>query len=100
MKKRLETTLEWTPVAVAITAALFWGLWTLLLWSRWHPHMPWRDLYVILDCNINVREVSRNIQTEVARAISEMVGMEVGQVNVHIEDIHFSAECTPEADTE
>ncbi len=58
------------------------------------------DLYVVLDCNINVREVSRNIQTEVARAISEMVGMEVGQVNVHIEDIQFNAECTPEADTE
>jgi hypothetical protein len=49
MNKRLETTLEWTPVALAVAAALFWSLWTLLLWSRWHPHMPWRDLFVILD---------------------------------------------------
>ena len=36
------------------------------------------DLHVILDRNVNVRDVSRNIQNEVSRAISEMVGMEVG----------------------
>ena len=57
------------------------------------------DLYVILDNGINVREVSRNIQQNVARAISEMVGMEVGRVNVHIEDIAFPvAETNVEAD--
>lgn len=48
------------------------------------------DLYVILQANVNVRDVSRNIQQEVARAISEMVGMQIGQVNVHIEDIDFT----------
>ena len=47
------------------------------------------DLYVIVENNINVREVSRNIQNDVSRAISKMVGMEVGRVNVHIEDIYF-----------
>jgi uncharacterized alkaline shock family protein YloU len=47
------------------------------------------DLFVILHSNVNVRDVSRSIQTEVARAISEMVGMQVGQVNVHIEDIDY-----------
>ena len=47
------------------------------------------DLYVILNKSVNVREVSRNIQQDIARAISEMVGMEVGRVNVHIEDIAF-----------
>jgi uncharacterized alkaline shock family protein YloU len=50
------------------------------------------DLYVILSHDVNVREVSRNIQNEVSRAISEMVGMEVGLVNVHIEDIIFPPE--------
>jgi uncharacterized alkaline shock family protein YloU len=54
------------------------------------------DLYVILDHDVNVREVSRNIQYEVSRAISEMVGMEVGRVNVHIEDIYYP----PEVETE
>jgi uncharacterized alkaline shock family protein YloU len=48
------------------------------------------DVYVILQCDVNVREVCRNIQSQVARAISEMVGMEVGKVNVHVEDIDFT----------
>jgi len=50
------------------------------------------DLYVILKSDVNVREVSRNIQAHVTRAISEMVGMEVGRVNVHVEDIDFRKE--------
>ncbi len=53
------------------------------------------DLYVILKRDINVREVSRVIQNQVARAISEMVGMEVGKVNVHVEDIDYSPEPKP-----
>ena len=55
------------------------------------------DLFVILDHSVNVREVSRNIQREVARAISEMVGMEVGRVNIHIEDIEYPLEPKAEA---
>jgi uncharacterized alkaline shock family protein YloU len=54
------------------------------------------DLHVILDHNVNVRDVSRNIQNEVSRTISEMVGMEVGRVNVHIEDIRYPPEILPE----
>lgn len=58
------------------------------------------DLYVVLKHDVNVREVSRNIQTDVARAVSEMVGMDVGRVNVHIEDIQYPIETLPEADLE
>jgi uncharacterized alkaline shock family protein YloU len=47
------------------------------------------DLYTILKSDVNVRDVSCHIQHEVARAISEMVGMSVGRVNVHIEDIDY-----------
>ncbi|HNT23351.1 MAG TPA: Asp23/Gls24 family envelope stress response protein [Anaerolineales bacterium] len=50
------------------------------------------DLYVVLKNDFNVREVSQNIQRDVARAISEMVGMQVGRVNVHIEDIDYPLE--------
>lgn len=50
------------------------------------------DLYLVLANNVNVREVSRNVQAQVARAISEMVGMEVGHVNIHIEDIEYKAD--------
>jgi len=51
------------------------------------------DLYVIMKCDVNVREVGRNIQAQVTRAISEMVGMEVGKVNVHVEDIDYTSGC-------
>lgn len=47
------------------------------------------DLHLILKQDVNIREVSRNIQQNVARAIQEMVGMEVGEVNIHIEDIDY-----------
>jgi uncharacterized alkaline shock family protein YloU len=47
------------------------------------------DIYVILKNDINVRDASHNIQRDVARAISEMVGMQVGRINIHIEDIDY-----------
>jgi uncharacterized alkaline shock family protein YloU len=47
------------------------------------------DIFVILNAGHNIRQVSRDIQREVARSIIKMVGMEVGTINVHIEDIDF-----------
>jgi uncharacterized alkaline shock family protein YloU len=47
------------------------------------------DLYVVLKQDVNIREVSRNIQKQVARAIQEMVGMDIGHVNIHIENIDY-----------
>jgi len=49
------------------------------------------DVYVVLISDMNVRKISREIQERVSRAISEMVGMDVGGVNIHIMDIDFSA---------
>lgn len=49
-------------------------------------------LRVVLEENVNLRQVGRTIQQEVARAITEMVGMEVGKIDIHIEDINFSME--------
>jgi uncharacterized alkaline shock family protein YloU len=54
--------------------------------------MVYVDIYVVLQNDVNVREVSHLIQHDVARAISEMVGMQVGRINVHIEDIDYSTE--------
>jgi uncharacterized alkaline shock family protein YloU len=48
------------------------------------------DIYVVLMSDVNVRDISREIQARVSRAISEMVGMQVGGVNVHIMDIDFN----------
>lgn len=50
------------------------------------------DLFLILKDGVNIREVSRNVQANVARSVHEMVGMDVGEVNVHIEDIDFEGD--------
>jgi uncharacterized alkaline shock family protein YloU len=50
------------------------------------------DIFVVLKSEVNVRDVSHKIQHEVSRAISEMVGMSVGRVNIHIEDIDYPPE--------
>jgi uncharacterized alkaline shock family protein YloU len=47
------------------------------------------ELHLILEQDTNVRDVSRKVQAEVARAIEDMVGMQVECIDVHIEDIHF-----------
>ena len=47
------------------------------------------DLYFLVKQDVNIREVSRNVQKQVSRAIQEMVGMDVGHVNIHIEDIDY-----------
>jgi len=51
--------------------------------------LVYTDLYVNLEPDVNIREVGRNIQIAVARAITEMIGMQVGVVNVHVEDIDY-----------
>jgi uncharacterized alkaline shock family protein YloU len=47
------------------------------------------DLYFVVKQDVNIREVSRNVQKQAARAIQEMVGMEIGHVNIHIENIDY-----------
>ena len=47
------------------------------------------DLYLVLKDKVNLREISIQVQDEVSEAISKMVGMEVGSINVHIEDIDY-----------
>jgi uncharacterized alkaline shock family protein YloU len=57
-------------------------------------NVVYADLYLIMQRDVDVREVSHNVQAQVSRAISEMVGMEVGRVNVHVEDIEYCQEVT------
>jgi uncharacterized alkaline shock family protein YloU len=72
------------------------------LWKRGHQSDGVRieivgstvniDLFIILKPEVNVRQVSRNVQKEVSRAIDEMVGMSPGRINIHVEDIEFEDE--------
>jgi uncharacterized alkaline shock family protein YloU len=52
--------------------------------------LVYADLYLVLSSEVNIRDVSRRVQYEVARAITDMVGMQVGRINVHVEDIDYS----------
>jgi uncharacterized alkaline shock family protein YloU len=54
------------------------------------------NLYLVVKKDYNLREVSRNVQEQVARALEEMVGMDVGSIEIHVEDIDYPE---PEAET-
>jgi uncharacterized alkaline shock family protein YloU len=49
------------------------------------------ELYVILKADTNMREVSRDIQREVARAMHDIVGLNVLSVDIHIENVDFDS---------
>ncbi len=49
------------------------------------------DVYVVINGAENVRVVAEAVQQRVTRAISEMVGMEVASVNVHVTDVELEA---------
>jgi uncharacterized alkaline shock family protein YloU len=45
------------------------------------------DVYLVARRGFDLLQVGRRLQQKVARAIEDIVGMEVAEVNVHIEDI-------------
>jgi uncharacterized alkaline shock family protein YloU len=52
------------------------------------------DLYIVVDGSVSMLDVGSAVQASVSRAIRDMVGMEVGEVNVHIEDVEFPCPST------
>lgn len=47
------------------------------------------DLFLVLDHDVDLYKTSQQVQKNVSRAITELVGMEIDQVNIHVEDIHY-----------
>jgi uncharacterized alkaline shock family protein YloU len=45
------------------------------------------ELYLVIDPSVNAREVAVTVQREVARAITDIIGMEAGNITIHIEDV-------------
>jgi uncharacterized alkaline shock family protein YloU len=45
------------------------------------------DLYIVVVANVNIVNVGTAVQEEVASAIEHMVGMQVREVNVYIQDV-------------
>jgi len=48
------------------------------------------DLYIVAQHDVNLLEMSRQLQADVTRAIEEIVGLTVWAVNVHIQDVEIS----------
>lgn len=48
------------------------------------------DLYIVAQYDVNLLEMSRQLQANVTRAIEEIVGLRVWAVNVHIQDVDIS----------
>lgn len=49
------------------------------------------DVYIVITASENVRLVAEEVQKRVIRAISEMVGLQVVQVNVHVSDVDIES---------
>lgn len=47
------------------------------------------DLFLTLSHGVDARKVSRDVQRAVARAIEDMVGMQVERIDVHVQEIDF-----------
>lgn len=45
------------------------------------------DLYIVAATDANILQLSREIQSKVTRAVHEIVGMAVREVNVHVLDV-------------
>ena len=54
------------------------------------------DVYLIARRAVDLLQMGRSLQKEITRAIQDIVGMEVREVNIHIEDI--ATELSPDAE--
>jgi len=52
-------------------------------------HTVYIDLYLVFYRDVDLRTTAHKVQQEVSRSIEELVGMNVGRVNIHIEDIEI-----------
>lgn len=50
------------------------------------------DIYVIVEYGSAIPDVAWNIQDNVRQAIESMTGLEVSEINVHVQGVHFGDE--------
>lgn len=48
------------------------------------------DIYLVMKHDVDIYQTGKNVQSKVNRAITEMVGMDIGNINIHVEDIDYS----------
>lgn len=54
------------------------------------------DLYIIVEYGVRIPDVALKVQENVKRAIESMTGLEVVEVNVHVQGVGFSQETREE----
>ena len=52
------------------------------------------DVYVHLSSDVNLQETSKMIQSSVMESMSQMVGVPVEAVHIHVEDVVYQSETT------
>lgn len=50
------------------------------------------DLFVVVEYGVRIPDIAWQIQENVKRAIETMTGLEVVEVNVHVQGVHFASE--------
>lgn len=49
------------------------------------------DAYLIIEYGVSIPEVAGNVQQNVIRAITELTGLKVVEVNIYVQDVHFES---------
>lgn len=57
------------------------------------------EVHVVADSGVSLLRVGHQIQSEVTRAVQDLVGMEVASVDVFIEDVAFPSDTAAIEDT-
>lgn len=50
------------------------------------------DLFIVVEYGVRIPEVASKVQESVKRAVESMTGLEVVEVNIHIQGVSFSSE--------
>lgn len=50
------------------------------------------DLFIIVDYGVRIPEVAWNVQENVKKAIESMTGLDVVEVNIHVQGVNFKNE--------
>lgn len=53
------------------------------------------DLFIIVEYGVRIPEISWNIQENVKKAVENMTGLKVLEVNIHVQGVNFEKEIKP-----
>ena len=57
------------------------------------------DLYVVVEYGVRIPDVAQKVQEEVKKAVESMTGLEVVEVNIHIQGVNLGGEAREEFDS-